>query len=152
MNNLIRLKGPLNEKKNLSTPGQAKFSANSGTNVQKLISLKQDLQKLYAIWNKDQILEGALVSVYYDRIVPKSKRIKTLLSKGSELSNNSIRGAKFSDDGNKHIITHFVDLDTIEINIQKLDKAIKEVDLVVHNNEGTKIEDIISEILLKIGE
>ena len=124
MNNLIRLKGPLNEKKNLSTPGQAKFSANSGTNVQKLISLKQDLQKLYAIWNKDQILEGALVSVYYDRIVPKSKRIKTLLSKGSELSNNSIRGAKFSDDGNKHIITHFVDLDTIEINIQKLDKAI----------------------------
>lgn len=124
MNNLIRLKGPLNEKKNLSTPGQAKFSANSGTNVQKLISLKQDLQKLYAIWNKDQILEGALVSVYYDRIVPKSKRIKTLLSKCSELSNNSIRGAKFSDDGNKHIITHFVDLDTIEINIQKLDKAI----------------------------
>lgn len=28
----------------------------------------------------------------------------------------------------------------------------KEVDLVAHNNEGTKIEDIISEILLKIGE
>ena len=28
----------------------------------------------------------------------------------------------------------------------------KEVDLVVHNNEGTKIADIISEILLKIGE
>ena len=28
----------------------------------------------------------------------------------------------------------------------------KEVDLVVHNDEGTKIEDIISEILLEIGE
>lgn len=124
MNNLIRLKGPLNEKKNLSTPGQATFSANRGTSVEKLISLKEDLQKLYSIWSNDQILEGALVSVYYDRIVPKSKRIKTLLSKGSELSNNSIRGAKFSDDGNKHIITHFVSLDTIEINIKKLNTAI----------------------------
>lgn len=124
MNNLIRLKGPLNEKKNLSTPGQSTFSANRGTSVEKLISLKEDLQQLYIRWRDDKILEGALVSVFYDRIVPKSKRIKTLLSKGSELSNNSIRGAKFSENGEKHIITHFVSLDTIKNNIEKLNTAI----------------------------
>ena len=87
MNNLIRLKGPLNEKKNLSTPSQATFSANKGTSTEKLLSLKEDLQRLYSRWSNDQIIDGALVSVFYDRIVPKSKRIKTLLSKGSELSN-----------------------------------------------------------------
>lgn len=124
MNNLIRLKGTLNEKKNLSTPGQASFSANRGTSTAKLISLKEDLERLYSRWSDDQIIDGALVSVFYDRIVPKSKRIKTLLSKGSELSNESIKGAKFSEDGEKHIITHFVSLDTIKKNIEKLNNAI----------------------------
>ena len=124
MNNLIRLKGPLNEKKNLSTPGQASFSTNRGTSTEKLISLKKDLERLYNRWSNDQIIDGALVSVFYDRIVPKSKRIKTLLSKGSELSNESIKGAKFSEDGEKHIITHFVSLNTIKKNIEKLNNAI----------------------------
>lgn len=125
MNNLVRLKGKLNEKKNLSTPGQSTFGAGKYTTLEKLNSLKSDLEKLYSKWEKDTILNGALISVYYDRIVPKSKRIKTLLSKGSELSNLSIKGAKFSDDGNKHIITHFVALDTISSNISKLEKAIQ---------------------------
>ena len=127
MNNLIRLKGPLNEKKNLSTPGQASFSTNRGTSTEKLISLKKDLEGLYNRWSNDQIIDGALVSVFYDRIVPKSKRIKTLLSKGSELSNESIKGAKFSEDGEKHIITHFVSLSTIKKNIEKLNSEIEKI-------------------------
>jgi len=124
MNSLIRLKGPLNEKKNLSTPGQSTFSANKSTNVEKLLSLKRQLETLYDQWKDNQIFDGALVSVVYDRVVPKSKRIKTLLSKGAELSNNSIKGAKFSEDGNKHVITHFVELDTISNNIKKINKTI----------------------------
>ena len=63
MNNLIRLKGPLNEKKNLSTPGQSTFSANRGTSVEKLISLKEDLQQLYIRWRDDKILELSLIHI-----------------------------------------------------------------------------------------
>ena len=81
---------------------------------------KESMKKAdeYLKWEKDNILNGALVSVFYKRVVPKSKRIKTLLSKKSEHSNDSIVGAKFSED-KKHIITHFVDLDTIKIKIEK---------------------------------
>ncbi len=150
MNNLIRLKGKLNEKKNLSTPGQPTFSANKSTSGEKLKNLEKDLISLYDKWKNEQILEGAIVSVFYDRVVPKSKRIRTLLSKGSELSNLSIKGAKFSDDGDKHIITHFVSLETIKKNIDKLDKAIlimnKCFNNYIDNKKLENIEDYEKEI------
>lgn len=125
MNNLIQLKGKLNERKSSGAPGRPTFSKGQKTTVEKLCSLKKNLEKLYDIWSKDTKLNGALVSVFYDRTVPKSKRIKTLLSSGSESSNLSIRGARFEKGTEKHIITHFVDVKTIKINIEKIEKCIK---------------------------
>lgn len=122
MNSLIQLKGTLNEKKSFGKPGPATIPKSSIVNSENIDSLINDLELLYNNWKNDDILSGALVSVFYKRVVPKSKRIKTLLSKKSEPSNDSIVGAKFSDD-QKHIITHFVDLETININIEKLKKA-----------------------------
>ena len=122
MNSLIQLKGTLNEKKNFGKPGPATIPKSSIVSIEDIDNLISDLEKLYESWKKDDILSGALVSVFYKRVVPKSKRIKTLLSKKSEPSNDYIVGAKFSDD-QKHIITHFVDLETISINIEKLKKA-----------------------------
>ena len=126
MNNLIQLKGTLNERKSFSTPGRSTFSKGQSTTSKHLEFLKNNLEMLYSKWSGDSRINGALVSVYYNRTVPKSKRIKTLLSKGSEPSNLSIKGARFSNDGQeKHIITHFISCDTIKINIKKLDKCIK---------------------------
>lgn len=133
MNSLIQLKGNLNEKKSLGKPGPASIPQKSAINVEDVDRLISDLQKLYLKWEKDDILDGALVSVFYKRVVPKSKRIKTLLSKKSEHSNDSIVGAKFSDD-KKHIITHFVDLETIKNNIEKLKKA-KEIIVQIFNGK-----------------
>lgn len=124
MNNLIQLKGTLNEKKSLGKPGAATIPKQSVVDENKISKLISDLESLYFKWKNDSILNGALVSVFYKRVVPKSKRIKTLLSKKSEHSNDSIVGAKFSEE-KKHIITHFVDLETININIEKLKKAKK---------------------------
>lgn len=124
MNNLIQLKGTLNEKKSLGKPGPATIPKHSIVDEYKISKLISDLESLYFKWQNDNILNGALVSVFYKRVVPKSKRIKTLLSKKSEHSNDSIVGAKFSEE-KKHIITHFVDLETIKINIEKLKKARK---------------------------
>lgn len=125
MNNLIQLKGKLNERKSTGAPGRPTFSKDQKTTVKKLYDLKCDLEKLYDIWLEDTKLNGALVSVFYDRTVPKSKRIKTLLSAGSESSNLSIKGARFEKGTEKHIITHFIDINTIKINIEKIDKCIK---------------------------
>ena len=122
MNSLIQLKGTLNEKKSFGKPGPATIPKSSIVSSENIDSLINDLDVLYNNWKNDDILSGALVSVFYKRVVPKSKRIKTLLSKKSEPSNDSIVGAKFSDD-QKHIITHFIDLETISINIEKLKKA-----------------------------
>jgi len=124
VNNLIQLKGTLNEKKSLGKPGPASIPKTSIVHVENIEKLISNMDELYLKWEKDNILNGALVSVFYKRVVPKSKRIKTLLSKKSEHSNDSIVGAKFSED-KKHIITHFVDLETIKINIEKLKKTKK---------------------------
>lgn len=124
MNSLIQLKGTLNERKSLGKPGAATLPQKSVVNTEKIKELIANFKELYTKWENDNILNGALVTVYYKRVVPKSKRIKTLLSKNSEHSNNSIVGAKFSDD-KKHIITHFIDLETIKISIEKLQKTEK---------------------------
>ena len=59
------------------------------------------------ILRKGKILSGALISVYYNRVIPKSSRLKGFFSKGSEHSNNYVRGVRFSDvNDKKHIITY----------------------------------------------
>lgn len=144
MNSLIQLKGTLNEKRSFGKPGPATIPKSSIVSSENIESLINDLNVLYNNWKNDDILSGALVSVFYKRVVPKSKRIKTLLSKKSEPSNDSIVGAKFSDD-QKHIITHFVDLETISINIEKLKKAKQVVNDVfkgkIDSNDLNNIKD-----------
>lgn len=155
MNNLLQLKGNLIQRKSPSKPGAATLPAGKSVNTEHLESLKKDLENLHVKWNKDKLIGGALVTVYYNRIVPKSKRIKTLLSKGSELSNESIVGARFSNDKDqKHIITHFVSLETIEISINKLNKAIYVLDRYYNgsiNNDGLKEINKIKNKIENIG-
>lgn len=126
MNNLISLKGTLKEKKNLSSPGAPKFLKNESLDIEHLIKIRDDLNKCYEFWNgkRSNIINGVLVSVFYKRIVPKSKRIKTLLSNGSESSNLSIKGARFDESGKKHIITHFIDLNVLRKSIENINKSI----------------------------
>ncbi len=126
MNNLISLKGTLKEKNNLSTPGAPKFLKNECLNIEHLREIYDDLNKCFEFWNgeRSNTINGTLVSVFYKRIVPKSKRIKTLLSYGSEPSNLSIKGARFNDTGEKHIITHFIDLTTLRKSIENVNKSI----------------------------
>ena len=140
MNSLIQLKGTLNEKKNLGKPGPASIPKDDIVFVNNIDNIIDNLEQLYNKWKNDNILNGALVSVFYKRVVPKSKRIKTLLSRGSEPSNDSIVGAKFSEE-KKHIITHFVEVETIRINIEKLIKT-KIIIENVYNGQVTS-DDLI---------
>ncbi len=155
MNNLLQLKGQLIQKKNTSIPGAPKLPVSETVTVEHLEKLKNDLVRLYNVWENDTIIDGALISVYYDILVPKSKRIRTLLSKKSEESNLSIVGARFADtEKHKHIITHYIDLDTINVNIKKLEKAIlvlRKYYNGIINNDGLKELDKYKKNIEKIG-
>lgn len=127
MNNLLQLKGifvQTSKKGGWSLPNIPHGRYVEATH---LLKLKQDLVKLKSFWLSEKFLTGALISVYYNRILAKSNRIKSLLAKNSKItSSSSIVGARFSsDESPKHIITHYVTIELIELSIKKLELCIK---------------------------
>lgn len=126
MNNVLELKGRFEQKKNNSTFGPKNLPNGEKVEVNHLNDLKTQLKKILIYWEKDTLIDGALVSVHYTDVVAKSNRIGALLSYGKTTSNNSIRGAKFEDDGlKKHVFTHFVSLNTLKNSIKMLDICIE---------------------------
>ncbi len=104
---------------------------------------------------KNNDIGGALVSVHYKHIVAKSNRIKVFLAEGSKAPAESIRGAKFvwekNADGKmiqKHVFTHFVQLETLEKNIELL----KKVATVIENRYGGRLSSEDCEKIAVKGE
>ena len=120
MNNTLQLKGNFTQAPNNSKGGGAKLPSNSTVNVYKLEKLLNDLNRLHNYWKENTILQGALVSVYYNKVAAKSNRLKSLFD------SSSIVGARFYDEkiSPKHIITHFVPIDAIEKSINNLINCI----------------------------
>lgn len=128
MNNLIQLKGQLTPRKNPSKGGGSSLPANTTVKVIELENIKNDLIGLEDYWKNKKLIDGTLINVNYNRIVPKSKRIKTILFKSSNGENiDSIRGAKYggTKENPTHIITYYVPLDNISHNIKKLKECIE---------------------------
>ncbi len=126
MNSLLQLKGNFEQAKNNSTPGSSKLPAGQLVRIDKLQSLINNLLKLKSFWEAEDIIPGALVSVYYIKVAAKSNRVRKLLSKSRVTSNSSIVGARFSEDESpKHIITHYVSMDIIDSSIENLKKCTK---------------------------
>lgn len=138
MNDLLQLKGIMNKRRNPSTPGRPKLKTSVVVSLDDVNRIKLDLENVITFWKKNNIIGGALISVYYNDIVAKSNRIKMILSRGSEHSNDYIVGAKFSGDGSKHITTYFVELFNIENSILKLEKVIN----ILKNCYDGNISDI----------
>ena len=124
MNDLLQLKGVMNKRRNTSAPGRPKLKTSVCVNVDDVKKVKDELDSISNFWKKNNTIGGALVSVHYNDIIAKSNRIKNLLSRGSEHSNDYIVGAKFNNDYSKHITTYFVDLSVLENNILKLENVI----------------------------
>lgn len=145
MNNLIQLKGQLTPRSNPSHGGGSNLAANTEVKVEQLENIIKDLEELKEYW-KDRItlINGTLINVEYNRIVPKSKRIKTILFKSSnENTSDLIKGAKYGGDENNpyHIITYFIPLENLEFNIKKIQicaNIIKEKFNSRFNNEDEK--------------
>ncbi len=149
MNNLLQLKGTFEQKANKSTPGSSNLPTNSSLSVLHLEQLKKDLDVLYNFWENDQILNGALVSVYYKNVVAKSRRISATFACGKATTNSTIVGAKFSKFGDdvfkndtlKHIITHYISRQVLAETIKKYEICIS---LIRNHYSGAISHDDIS--------
>lgn len=145
MNSLIQLKGQLTPRSNPSRGGGTNLAANTEVKVEQLENIIENLEELKQYWkDRTALIGGALINVEYNRIVPKSKRIKTILFKSSsENTSDLIKGAKYDGDENNpyHIITYFIPLENIELNIKKIQicvNIVKEKFNSKFNNEDEK--------------
>lgn len=143
MNDTLRLKGTLNYRKNSNRPGPPSLPKNGVVTSDHLKKLRSQLQRLLDFWEKEDLFEGALLSIYYKAVIAKSNRIKAYIKKNSSSPNNSIVGARFHGEKKKHIITHLVSLDLIRVDIENLNIVIQNID---GNFSGKVTCDIINQV------
>lgn len=127
MNDLLELKGELEFDKNGSKPNP-QLPTNKTVSSKTLKKLLNDLNKLNTYWETQNIISGALISVYYNRVIPKSSRIKLFMSEHSENSNIYIRGVRFDEDNKKHIITYYISKKTLHKCIKTIKSLIDIID------------------------
>ena len=125
MNNILQLKGEFTQRRNDGRPGPANLLKNTCVDAHHINELIIELKQLKVFWNNERYLTGALISIYYVDVIAKSRRIKTLFSKGNIKPNDTMVGAKFCKGEPKHIITHYIPLEFIDLTIHKLEIAVK---------------------------
>lgn len=124
-NELLNLKGRFEQSSRNQKPGPINLPKGCSVNVSHLEKLYDELQELLSFWQENNILDGALVSIYYIDIIAKSRRVKAFLSKGKITANSSIVGAKFvGTDKKKHVITHYVNLEILKESLKNLKLTI----------------------------
>lgn len=125
MNSVLELRARFEQKGN-SGGGARSLPEHTEVSSEHLKDLRKNLLNLFNYWKNDSFLNGALVSVYYDRVIAKSNRLQFLLRSKGKTPNDSIVGAKFLTEENKtkHVITHFINLSVIESAVHFLDEVI----------------------------
>lgn len=128
MNDTLELKGKFIERKKDGRVGAAHLPSGKHVTAEHLYDLANEIQKIILFWkdNKNYISLD-LISVYYIKVVAKSNRVNVgLLSKGSTHGNDTIRGAKFTNEANpKHIITHCVEEEILNETYDRLNSTAK---------------------------
>ena len=130
-NNLLILKGKLSSRKN--TPLRVFYQLGehdcvSSRHVRKLVG---QLENIIQYWEGDTLIDSALVSVYYNSIVSKSKRlIRLLREEENRVANNTVCGARFeSEQGRKrHVITHCLSISSLKKSLSLLRNAADIID------------------------
>lgn len=141
MNNILELKGKRFVQ--ADKPGNGGGPAMNGRIIvtcEHISKLESKLQLITRFWELEKKpFQGALISVYYNKIVAKSNRIAGLL-KGAN-SNFSIVGAKFNDEKTKHIITYYVGIEDLKQSIALLTKTKQIVESLFENGISKTIFD-----------
>lgn len=126
MNNILQLKGQFKTNRNPNGFGPSNIPVGKSVEASHLQALREQLYSILSYWEKNSIIKGALVSVYYNHVVAKSNRIKGLLCIGSSDPNDAIRGSRFDGEGEiQHVFTYYVKLNVLKESIKRLDACIE---------------------------
>ncbi len=121
MNDILQLKGSLQERPHSSQPGARNLPKNAEAITSgKLESLANELERLGAYWESQTVIKGCLIDVYYIDVIAKSNRLQGFFSKSGS-ANGSVVGARFGKGKKiKHIITHYVNDDAVKEAVSRL--------------------------------
>jgi hypothetical protein len=151
MNSILRVKLTFANENNNQKPNERKLRAHSQVTSAKIDRLIEELKSVLRYYNSvPQLLAQCLIDVNYNDIIAKSKRIQDVLKPRRKQTNDCIVGARFSDDPEgqeKHIITYYVNTETIKLTIKELqltknfiDKALDgQANADNFNNQGKKL-------------
>lgn len=137
---MLKLKGKFNQKSknpNFGPPRMKTGMTLTSDNVRRIIN---DLENCKKYWEDITLIKGALLSIEYVDIVSKSRRIQSLLP------GNKIVGAKFTDDGKRHIITYYLSRESITKTI----KYLKEIEEILDSKFNKEITNDDLEIIESI--
>ncbi|MCE5825718.1 S8 family peptidase [Staphylococcus pseudintermedius] len=125
MNSLLQLKGRFEQKTRSGRSNGPQLPKKAKLNVKHVVSLMEDLVRLKEYWSEVSYIEGCLISAYYIKVAAKSNRITGFFSHGNLDINSTVVGAKFSSGNKKHIITHYIEMDTVVKAIENCEKVIE---------------------------
>ncbi|MBK5200921.1 MAG: S8 family peptidase [Spirochaetaceae bacterium] len=126
MNNILTLKGKFFQKKYPSQIGASNIPSKKIITINHLINLRNDLNKILEEWENVYLEINPLVSTYYNDVIAKSNRVKSLLSINGKPASNFIVGAKFTDKLKpKHIITYYISKTIVIESITNIEKSIE---------------------------
>lgn len=140
MNRMLKLKGKFNQKSknpNFGPPRMKTGMTLTSDNVRRIIN---DLENCKKYWEDITLIKGTLLSIEYVDIVSKSRRIQSLLP------GNKIVGARFTDDGKRHIITYYLSRESIIKTI----KYLKEIEEILDSKFNKEITNDDLEIIESI--
>lgn len=152
MNNVFFLKGAFKSHKHPRAMVVPNLPSGSQVSSEHIRRISEQLVEVLEKWKKDPLLGTCLVSVHYNRIIPKTKRITTIFTEGGDKPGDCIRGAKFEDTDfaegetefhKRHVFTYEVSIAAIEKSIELL---VQSVNIVDHYYYGSISDEDISRI------
>ena len=125
MNDILRIRQRLEQKPHGSGGGPRNIHTGANpVETEHLELLIRQVESILSWWQNEDLLPGAIIDVEYRSVIPKSSRAQTLLAGYGKKANDTIVGARFSDSGERHVITHYVaNLSVLEKTIEKMVNA-----------------------------
>lgn len=114
MNRMLKLKGQFKQKSKNANFGPPRMKSGMILSIETVRKIIKNLNECKKYWEDITLIDGALLSVEYVDIVSKSRRIQAMLP------GNRIVGARFTDGGNRHIITYYLPKKSIDKTIDSL--------------------------------
>lgn len=152
MNKVLSLKGTFQSQIHPRAVVMSNLPANHTVLSGQMRRIAAQIKGVQEKWENDTLLESCLVSVHYNRIIPKSKRISYIFKEGGVEPNESIVGVRFENitDNSVQVTFNKRHVFTYNVSHQALRNAIGTIslcaDIADNYFEGSITPQIVSDI------